>query len=67
MEYLDIAHAVLGAATIATLVCLGLVETDKHDGKVRLKLDTAHVDMVSLSTIATFVAIMVAQHPDWVT
>ena len=66
MEYLDIAHAIFGAAAIACLVCLGLVETDKQDGKTRLKMDTALVDMVSLSAIATFVAIMVAYHPEWV-
>lgn len=66
MEYLDIAHAIFGAAAIASLVCLGLVETDKQDGKTRLKMDTALVDMVSLSAIATFVAIMVAYHPEWV-
>lgn len=66
MEYLDFAHAIFGAAAIASLMCLGLVETDKQDGKTRLKMDTTLVDMVSLSAIATFAAIMVAYHPEWV-
>lgn len=43
-----------------------LIKTDKKEGKPEFKLDTAGVDTVTLTAVITFIAMMVAHHPEWV-
>ena len=66
MAYNDILLSLLAAAAMASVAGLCLIRTDKKDRKFKIKLDTADVDMVVLTAIATFVAMMVACHPEWV-
>ena len=65
MAYNDILLSLLAAAAMASLASLCLIRTDKKSRKSPIKLDTADVDMVALTAIATFVAMMVACHPEW--
>jgi hypothetical protein len=58
--------SLLAAAAMASLAGLALVQTDKLERGAKLSLDTADVDMVVLTAIITFVAMMVACHPEWV-
>jgi hypothetical protein len=58
--------SLLAAAAMGSLACLGLIKNDKEEGKPELKLDTAGVDTVVLTAVITFIAIMVAHHPEWV-
>jgi hypothetical protein len=66
MAYNDILLSLLAAAAMATLAGVCLIKTDKKSQRSKIKLDTADVDMVALTAIATFVAVMVACHPEWV-
>lgn len=66
MAYNDILLSLLAAVAMASLAGLCLIRTDKKSFKSKVKLDTADVDMVVLTGIATFVAMMVACHPEWV-
>ena len=58
--------SLVAAAAMASLAGLALVQTDKLERGAKLSLDTADVDMVVLTAIITFVAMMVACHPEWV-
>ena len=66
MAYNDILLSLLAAVAMASLAGLCLIRTDKKSCKSKVKLDTADVDMVALTAIATFVAMMIACHPEWV-
>lgn len=66
MNYNDVVVSLLAAAAMGSLACLGLFKTDKEERKPKAKLDTADVDTVALIAIITFIAMMVARHPEWV-
>ena len=66
MDHDDLILSLLAAVAMAGLTSLGLVRIDKEDAKTKVKLDTADVDMVALTAIVTFVAMMMACHPEWV-
>lgn len=66
MDYNDLILSLLAAAAMGSLACLGLIKTDKKEGKPEFKLDTAGVDTVTLTAVITFIAMMVAHHPEWV-
>ena len=50
---------------MGNLACLGLIKTDKDAHKFKVRLDTADVHTVALTAIVTFIAFMVALHPEW--
>lgn len=64
----DIVLSCLAAAAVASLTWLGLTQArkDKDDEQTRPPVDSALADMVALTAIVTFVATMVARHPEWV-
>lgn len=62
MNYNDILLSLLAVA-MGSLTCLGLIKTDKDEPKFKVRLDTADVDTVALTAIATFIALMAALHP----
>lgn len=64
MDYHGLTLSLLAAAAMASLAGLALVQTDKEQRGAKLRLDTADVDMVVLTAIVTFVAMMVACHPE---
>ncbi len=66
MDYHGLALSLLAAAAMASLTGLALVQTDNEERGAKLSLNTADVDMVVLTAIITFVAMMVACHPEWV-
>jgi len=66
MDYHGLVLSLLAAAAMASLAGLALVQTDKEERGAKLSLDTADVDMVVLTAIITFVAMMIACHPEWV-
>jgi hypothetical protein len=66
MDYNDLMFSLMAAAAMGSLVCLGLIKTDKKEGKPEFKLDTAGVDTIALTAIITFIAMKVARHPEWV-
>jgi hypothetical protein len=66
MNHNDVILSLLAAVVMAGLAGLGLVRIDKQKGKTRVELDTADVDTVALTAIVTFVAMMIASHPEWV-
>lgn len=70
MAYNNILLSLLAAAAMASLAGLCLINTGKKNRKskikIKIKLDTVDVDIVALTAIATFVAMMVACHPEWV-
>ena len=66
MDHNDIVLSLLAAAAMGSLACLGLIKNEKKEGKSQFKLDTADVDTVALTAIITFIAMMVARHPEWV-
>ena len=43
-----------------------LGQEDKEERKRKAKLQTDDVDRVALTAIITFIAMMVARHPEWV-
>ena len=66
MDHDDLILSLLAAVAMAGLTSLGLVRIDKEGAKTKVELDTADVDMVALTAIVTFVAMMMACHPEWV-
>ena len=66
MEYNDVVVSSLAAAAMGSLACLGSFKTDKEKRKDKAKLQTDDVDRVALTAIITFIAMMVARHPEWV-
>ncbi|RZI76782.1 MAG: hypothetical protein EOP13_01070 [Pseudomonas sp.] len=66
MDYNDIVLSLLAAAAMASLAGLGLIKTDKKEEKFKVTLATADMDVMALTAIVTFIAIMVACHPEWV-
>lgn len=58
----------LAAAAVASLSWMGLaqVRKDKNDDQTRQPVDSALADMVALTAIVTFIAMMVARHAEWV-
>ena len=66
MDYNDIVVSLLAAAAMGSLACLGSFKTDKEERKDKAKLQTDDVDRVALTAIITFIAMMVARHPEWV-
>lgn len=66
MDHDDVILSLLAAIVMAGLASLGLVRIDKKGGKTKVELDTADVDTVALTAIVTFVAMMMACHPEWV-
>lgn len=68
MDSNDIVLSALAAAAVASLTWLGLAQArkDKDDDQTRQPVDSALADMVALTAIVTFVATMVARHPEWV-
>ena len=66
MDHNDLILSLLAAVVMAGLASLGLVRIDKKSAKTKVELDTADVDTVALTAIVTFVAMMMACHPEWV-
>ena len=66
MDHDDLILSLLAAVAMAGLTSLGLVRMDKEGAKTKVELDTADVDTVALTAIVTFVAMMMASHPEWV-
>jgi len=66
MDYNDLILSLLAAAAMGSLACLGQIKNNKKEDKLKFKLDTADVDTVALTAIITFIAMMVARHPEWV-
>ena len=66
MDHSDVILSLLAAVAMAGLTSLGLVRIDKESAKTKVELDTADVDTVALTAIVTFVAMMMACHPEWV-
>lgn len=59
MDHLDLACAVLAAIAMASLVYAGTVVPSPKD------FTSMDIDMVVVTAVATFVSMMVAQHPEW--
>ena len=66
MNHDDVILSLLAAIVMAGLASFGLVRIDKKGAKTKVELDTADVDTVALTAIVTFVAMMMASHPEWV-
>ena len=66
MDYNDVVVSFLAAVAVGSLACLGLLKTDKKNRLREAKLQTSDVDTVALTAIITFIAMMVARHPEWV-
>jgi hypothetical protein len=66
MNHDDVILSLLAAVAMAGLTSLGLVRVHKEGVKTKVELDTADVDVVALTAIVTFVAMMMACHPEWV-
>ena len=60
MSYLELLSATLAAGASASVVYLGSVATIRKD------LTTLDVDMATVTGMFTFVAMMIARHPEWV-
>ena len=66
MDHNDLILSLLAAVVMAGLAGLGLIRMDKENAKTKVELDTADVDTMGLTAIVTFVAMMMACHPEWV-
>jgi hypothetical protein len=66
VDHDDLILSLLAAVAMAILAGLGLIRIDKESSKTKVELDTADVDTVALTAIVTFVSMMIARHPEWV-
>lgn len=61
MSYLELLFAALAAVAFASVVYVGSAAANGED------FTTLDVDMASMTGMFTFVSMLVAQHPEWVT
>jgi hypothetical protein len=66
MNATDIVLCSLASLSVACLAWLGSGMARNKDGKCDMRIDSATVDMTALAAIATFFAVAIARHPEWV-
>lgn len=65
MDYVDVVLSSVAALAMASVACLDIVKTNKEETRVRVRVSTTDFDVAAMVAITTFVAMMLAQHPEW--